>query len=87
QSERIVQKALENLMAQRTSMVIAHRLSTVLSADRIVVMEDGRIQDIGPHRELYARCSLYHKLYQMQFDEGDDRQREEETWESTTNEE
>ncbi|MFP4258688.1 MAG: ABC transporter ATP-binding protein [Desulfovermiculus sp.] len=87
QSERIVQKALENLMAQRTSMVIAHRLSTVLSADRIVVMEDGRIRDIGPHRELYARCSLYHKLYQMQFEEGDDRQREEQTWEGATTEE
>jgi subfamily B ATP-binding cassette protein MsbA len=74
-------------MAQRTSMVIAHRLSTVLSADRIVVMEDGRIRDIGPHRELYARCPLYHKLYQMQFDEGDDRQSNEESWDGAANEE
>ncbi|MDZ7762423.1 MAG: ABC transporter transmembrane domain-containing protein [Desulfovermiculus sp.] len=70
QSERIVQKALENLMAQRTSMVIAHRLSTVLSADRIVVMDSGSILDIGPHRELYHRSPLYHKLYQMQFEDG-----------------
>lgn len=79
QSERIVQKALENLMSQRTSMVIAHRLSTVLSSNRIVVMEAGRIQDIGSHRELFHRCALYHKLYQMQFEEGGSGQLSEES--------
>ena len=68
ESERIVQKALENLMQERTSIVIAHRLSTILSADRIVVMNKGRIQDIGSHAELLDRCPLYQKLYTMQFE-------------------
>ncbi len=67
ESEKIVQQALENLMQNRTSFVIAHRLSTVLSADRILVMENGRIVDIGKHDELLARCALYAKLYAMQF--------------------
>jgi len=69
ESEKIVQLALENLMYQRTSIVIAHRLSTVLSADRIMVLQDGRIQDIGPHTQLLQRCPLYQKLYAMQFDD------------------
>jgi subfamily B ATP-binding cassette protein MsbA len=69
EAERIVQKALENLMQDRTSIVIAHRLSTVLSADRIVVMEQGRIVDIGTHEQLLHYCSLYKKLYDMQFQE------------------
>lgn len=68
ESERIVQKALENLMHNRTSIVIAHRLSTVLSADRIMVLKDGLIQDIGPHRSLIKRCDLYKRLYSMQFE-------------------
>ncbi|MCF8108250.1 MAG: ATP-binding cassette domain-containing protein, partial [Desulfohalobiaceae bacterium] len=67
ESERTVQRALENLMQKRTSIVIAHRLSTVHSADRILVMEKGRIIDSGTHRELLDRCGLYLKLYQMQF--------------------
>ncbi|MFW6036531.1 MAG: ABC transporter ATP-binding protein [Desulfonatronovibrio sp.] len=67
ESERIVQKALENLMRRRTSIVIAHRLSTVLSSDRIVVMAKGKILDQGTHEELLGRCSLYKKLYDMQF--------------------
>ncbi len=69
EAERIVQKALENLMHQRTSIVIAHRLSTVLSADRILVLDNGCIQDIGPHHELLERCALYRKLYHMQFED------------------
>ncbi len=68
ESERIVQKALENLMQERTSIVIAHRLSTILSADRIVVLNQGRIQDIGSHTQLLDRCPLYQKLYTMQFE-------------------
>ena len=67
ESERIVQKALENLMRERTSIVIAHRLSTVLSSDRIVVMSRGRILDQGKHEQLLEKCSLYKKLYDMQF--------------------
>ncbi len=69
ESERIVQLALENLMQNRTSIVIAHRLSTVLGADRIVVMENGRIVDSGPHATVVETCPLYAKLYAMQFDD------------------
>uniref|UniRef100_B8DJK2 ABC transporter related n=1 Tax=Nitratidesulfovibrio vulgaris (strain DSM 19637 / Miyazaki F) TaxID=883 RepID=B8DJK2_NITV9 len=67
EAERIVQKALDNLMENRTSIVIAHRLSTILSADRILVMEQGRIVDAGRHEELLARCPMYARLYAMQF--------------------
>ena len=67
EAERIVQMALENLMKDRTSIVIAHRLSTVLSADVIVVMEKGKIVSKGSHRELLEKCPLYTKLYNMQF--------------------
>jgi len=70
ESERIVQLALENLMRNRTSIVIAHRLSTVLTADSIVVMENGRILAQGRHGELLESCGLYARLYQMQFAEG-----------------
>lgn len=67
ESERIVQMALENLMKDRTSIVIAHRLSTVLSADVIVVMEKGKIVAKGRHKELLKTSPLYLKLYNMQF--------------------
>lgn len=69
ESERVVQKALENLMQGRTSIVIAHRLSTVLNADLIVVMQCGRIVAQGTHQELLAASPLYERLYQMQFDD------------------
>jgi len=69
ESERIVQEALEKLMFKRTSLVIAHRLSTVLAADRIIVMENGEIQDIDKHENLLNRSPLYQKLYNMQFEE------------------
>ncbi len=67
ESERMVQQALDNLMAGRTSLVIAHRLSTVITADRIVVLDGGRIQAQGRHEELLASCPLYRSIAQMQF--------------------
>jgi subfamily B ATP-binding cassette protein MsbA len=62
-SEAIVQKALEKLMKGRTTIVIAHRLSTIKNADRIVILEDGKIMDVGKHEELMSRNDSYIKLY------------------------
>jgi len=67
ETERQVQAALERLMRGRTTIVIAHRLSTVARADRICVMDRGRIVDQGRHDELMARGGLYRRLYQLQF--------------------
>ena len=67
ESERLVQQALERLMADRTTLVIAHRLATVRNADRIVVMEDGRIVEQGTHAQLSAAGGLYARLAQLQF--------------------
>jgi subfamily B ATP-binding cassette protein MsbA len=67
ESEREVQQALDRLIIGRTTLVIAHRLSTVRNADRIIAMEDGRIREIGNHAELLAADGLYRRLYEMQF--------------------
>ncbi|OGA26685.1 MAG: lipid A export permease/ATP-binding protein MsbA, partial [Betaproteobacteria bacterium RIFCSPLOWO2_02_FULL_68_150] len=67
ESERLVQSALEVLMRGRTTIVIAHRLSTIERADRIVVLERGRIAEIGTHAQLLARGGVYAKLYRIQF--------------------
>ena len=67
ESERVVQKALDNLMQGRTSFVVAHRLSTILNADMIVVFNKGGIEAIGRHEEIVVSSPTYKKLYEMQF--------------------
>jgi ATP-binding cassette, subfamily B, bacterial MsbA len=69
ESELLVQKALANLMQNKTSIVIAHRLSTVRKADKIVVMEKGRIVETGTHKELLEKSGKYKRLYELQFAE------------------
>ena len=67
ESERLVQEALETLMTDRTVLVIAHRLSTVTNADKIIVMEKGLIKEMGTHDELIQKNGLYSNLYNVQF--------------------
>jgi subfamily B ATP-binding cassette protein MsbA len=67
ESEQMVQKALDNLMINRTTFVIAHRLSTVLHADRIAVIENGRIVESGTHDDLLTNSGLYSRLHSLQF--------------------
>lgn len=71
ESERLVQEALQRLMAGRTTLIIAHRLSTIEHADRIVAMADGRIAEQGSHAELVTRRGLYSRLHQLGFDTAD----------------
>lgn len=67
ESERHIQRALDSLLKGRTSFVVAHRLSTIRNADRIVVMRDGQIVEIGTHEQLMEKDGVYHNLYSLQF--------------------
>ena len=67
ENERLVQRALNEAMVGQTTLVIAHRLATVLKADRIVVMDEGRAVEEGTHHELVARKGLYARLASLQF--------------------
>jgi subfamily B ATP-binding cassette protein MsbA len=70
ESERVIKDALHSLTEGKTVIAIAHRLSTILEANQIVVMQAGRMLDVGPHAELLQRCELYQRLYQLQFEGG-----------------
>jgi ATP-binding cassette subfamily B protein len=72
ENEKLVQEALDEAMRGRTTLVIAHRLATVLKADRIVVMDEGRVVETGSHAELTARGGLYARLAALQFTDGAD---------------
>ena len=67
ETEVLIQKALERLMQNRTSLVVAHRLSTIQNADRIVVLHKGEIREVGTHHELLTKAGIYYKLYQLQY--------------------
>ena len=68
ESEKMVQRAIEVLMKDRTALVIAHRLSTVQNADKIIVLEKGKIIEVGSHTDLYNKGGLYRRLYDIQFE-------------------
>jgi ATP-binding cassette subfamily B protein/subfamily B ATP-binding cassette protein MsbA len=68
-SEQLIHKVLEKFIKDRTTFIITHRLSTLSLADRILVMNEGQIIDVGSHEELASRCELYQKLYQVSFKE------------------
>jgi ATP-binding cassette subfamily B protein len=68
-TEQLIQKATDLLLAEHTSFMIAHRLSTVRNADLILVMKDGKILEQGTHRELIAKKGQYYRLYSRQFEE------------------
>ena len=67
ESERLVQDAIDDVLKNRTAVIVAHRLSTIVNADRIVVFDDGRIAEEGTHTELLARGGVYGRLHALQF--------------------
>ena len=68
ETEALIQDALEKVMQKRTCLLIAHRLSTICNADRIIVLHHGEVREVGSHAELMARCGIYHRLYQLQYE-------------------
>lgn len=72
ESERLVEAALERLLVGRTTLIIAHRLSTVQRADRLLVLDDGKIVEAGSHAELLRQGGIYARLFQMQWRDGED---------------
>ncbi len=72
ESERLIQDALANAVKGRTTLVIAHRISTIRNADRIYVIDDGRIAESGKHDELCRLNGIYRKLHDLQFPEGEE---------------
>ncbi|MCK5003923.1 MAG: ATP-binding cassette domain-containing protein, partial [Candidatus Aminicenantes bacterium] len=71
ESEKMIQKAMDDVMKDRTSFIIAHRLSTIIEADRILVIEKGRIIESGNHSELIKKRGQYYSLYNLQFPDMD----------------
>jgi ABC-type multidrug transport system fused ATPase/permease subunit len=67
ETERLLRDAVDQLLLGRTSVVIAHRFSTILRADRVIVLQHGRLVDEGPHAALLARDGLYRTLWELQF--------------------
>jgi ATP-binding cassette subfamily B protein len=69
ESEALIQRAITEIMEGRTSLVVAHRLSTILHADEILVLHHGEIRERGTHRALLAQQGIYHRLYRLQFEQ------------------
>ena len=67
ESEHLVQKAISTLMKDRTTLVIAHRLSTIINSDQIIVLDSGKISELGTHKELIEKGGIYKKLYEREF--------------------
>ena len=67
ESEKYVQEAIDNLMKDRTVLVVAHRLSTIINTDKIIVLDNGEIVESGTHAELLDKNGIYKKLYDIQF--------------------
>ena len=67
ESERLVQTAIDEALVGRTAIIVAHRLSTIINADRIIVFDQGRVVEQGTHAELLARAGVYARLYEIQY--------------------